>query len=200
MTQLEELVDRYEDSLGTYLVKLTGQDMTKSQNDDVSEYLHTLSDFERISDHALNLAESAREMEEKGVRFSDEAAHEMDVLRAAVSQVVSMTVTAFKDRDLELSRRVEPLEVFIDDLCDRMKMNHVERLQKGTCTISQGFVFNDIVTNCERVSDHCSNLAIAMIELSGDSFHAHAYQNSLREKNGPAFQEACEEYAKRFAI
>ena len=200
VTQLEELVDRYEDSLGTYLVKLTGQDMTKSQNDDVSEYLHTLSDFERISDHALNLAESAREMEEKGVRFSDEAAHEMDVLRAAVSQVVSMTVTAFKDRDLELSRRVEPLEVFIDDLCDRMKMNHVERLQKGTCTISQGFVFNDIVTNCERVSDHCSNVAVAMIELNSDVFQTHEYLNTLRETESDRFKDAYEEYLKRFPI
>ncbi len=198
--KLENIVDKYEDSLGTYLVKLTGREMTKRQNDDVSEYLHTLSDFERISDHALNLAGSAQELKEKGVSFSAAAAHELDVLCAAVSQVVSMTATAFRDRDLALAGRVEPLEAFIDDLCDRIKLNHVERLQRGLCTIHQGFVFNDIVTNCERVSDHCSNIAVAMIELSGDEFQTHEYLNTLRETESDRFKEAYEEYSKHFAI
>lgn len=198
--KLEDLVDKYEDSLGTYLVKLTGREMTKDQNDDVSEYLHTLSDFERISDHALNLAGNARELQEKDIHFSDAAAHELDVLCAAMGQVVSMTVTAFRERDLQLAGRVEPLESFIDDLCDRMKLNHVARLQRGTCTIHQGFVFNDIVTNCERVSDHCSNIAVAMIELSGDEFQTHEYLNTLRETESERFKTAYEEYAEHFAI
>ncbi|MBQ8954321.1 MAG: Na/Pi cotransporter family protein [Clostridia bacterium] len=197
---LENLVDKYEDSLGTYLMKLTGRELTDKQNDDVSEYLHTLSDFERISDHALNLAGSAQELKEKDVHFSAGAAHELDVLCAAVSQVVSMTVTAFRERDLSLAGRVEPLEAFIDDLCDRMKLNHVTRLQKGVCTIHQGFVFNDIVTNCERVSDHCSNIAVAMIELSGDEFQTHEYLNTLRETETDRFKVAYEEYSKHFAI
>ena len=197
---MENLVDKYEDSLGTYLVKLTGREMTQRQNDAVSEFLHTLSDFERISDHALNLAGSAQEVNEKGVRFSAGAAHELDVLSAAVSQVVSMTVTAFRENDLALAGRVEPLEAFIDDLCDRMKMNHVTRLQKGVCTIHQGFVFNDIVTNCERVSDHCSNIAVAMIELNGDEFQTHEYLNTLRETESDRFKVAYEEYSKHFAI
>ena len=197
---MENLVDKYEDSLGTYLMKLTGRELTDRQNDDVSEYLHTLSDFERISDHALNLAGSAQELNEKGVRFSPGAAHELDVLSAAVSQVVSMTVTAFRERDLNLAGRVEPLEAFIDDLCDRMKLNHVTRLQKGVCTIHQGFVFNDIVTNCERVSDHCSNIAVAMIELSGDEFQTHEYLNTVRETETDRFKVAYEEYSKHFAI
>ena len=198
--ELEELVDKYEDSLGTYLVKLTGREMTDAQNDDVSEYLHTLSDFERISDHALNLADNARELREKDVHFSPAAAHELDVLCAAMGQVVSMTVTAFRERDLALAGRVEPLEAFIDDLCDRMKLNHVVRLQRGVCTIHQGFVFNDIVTNCERVSDHCSNIAVAMIELSGDEFQTHEYLNTLRETESERFQTAYEEYSKHFPI
>ena len=198
--ELEELVDKYEDSLGTYLVKLTGREMTDAQNDDVSEYLHTLSDFERISDHALNLAGNARELREKDVHFSPAAAHELDVLCAAMGQVVSMTVTAFRERDLALASRVEPLEAFIDDLCDRMKLNHVVRLQRGVCTIHQGFVFNDIVTNCERVSDHCSNIAVAMIELSGDEFQTHEYLNTLRETESDRFKEAYEEYSKHFPI
>ena len=197
---MENLVDKYEDSLGTYLVKLTGREMTGKQKDELSEFLHTLSDFERISDHALNLAGSAQEMHEKGVAFSAGAAHELDVLSAAVSQVVSMTVTAFRERDLALAGRVEPLEAFIDDLCDRMKLNHVTRLQKGVCTIHQGFVFNDIVTNCERVSDHCSNIAVAMIELNGDEFQTHEYLNTLRETETDRFKVAYEEYSKHFAI
>jgi len=198
--EMENTVDKYEDSLGTYLVKLTGREMTDRQNDEVSKYLHTLSDFERISDHALNLAESAKELREKDVRFSKEAAHELDVLCAAMGQVVSMTVTAFRENDLNLAGRVEPLEAFIDDLCDRMKFNHVERLQRGVCTIHQGFVFNDIVTNCERVSDHCSNIAVAMIELSGDEFQTHEYLNTLRETESERFRMAYEEYAKHFPI
>lgn len=198
--RLEDDADRYEDSLGTYLIRITGQEMTTSQNEEVSEYLHTLSDFERISDHALNLAESAKELNDKDVRFSDYAKRELDVLFAAVCQIISMTITAFCEKDLKLASRVEPLEEVVDELCDKMKMNHVERLQQGICTISQGFVFNDIVTNCERVSDHCSNIAAAMIELSGDAFQTHKYVHNLQEKETPEFKEAYEEYIRRFAL
>ena len=198
--RLEDDADRYEDSLGTYLIRITAQEMTTAQNEEVSEYLHTLSDFERISDHALNLAESAKELEEKDVHFSDYARQELDVLFAAVCQIISMTITAFCEKDLKLASRVEPLEEVVDELCDKMKMNHVERLQQGICTISQGFVFNDVVTNCERVSDHCSNIAAAMIELSGDAFQTHKYVHNLQEKETPEFREAYEEYIRRFAL
>ena len=197
---LEEEGDRYEDALGTYLIRVTGHEMTVAQNEEVSKYLHTLSDFERISDHALNLAESARELFEKRLSFSEKARRELDVLFAAVSQIVSMTMTAFCEEDLSLATRVEPLEEVVDELCDQMKLNHVERLQQGICTIQQGFVFNDIVTNCERVSDHCSNIAVAMIELSRDDFRTHTYVHALQEKETPEFLEAYEEYARRFAI
>ena len=197
---LEDEGDRYEDALGTYLIRVTGHEMTVSQNEEVSKYLHTLSDFERISDHALNLAESAKELYEKRLSFSEKARRELDVLFAAVSQIVSMTMTAFCEEDLALATRVEPLEEVVDELCDQMKLNHVERLQQGICTIQQGFVFNDIVTNCERVSDHCSNIAVAMIELSRDDFRTHTYVHALQEKETPEFLEAYEEYARRFAI
>ncbi len=197
---LETLVDKYEDSLGTYLVKLTGQEMTGAQSDDVAEYLHTLSDFERISDHALNLSENAKELSEKNIRFSDNALHELEVLSAAVSHVMNITVTAFRTKDLVLAGRVEPLEEVIDNLCDQMKLNHVDRLQRGICTINQGFIFNDIITNCERVSDHCSNIAVAMIELSGNAPQTHEYTHTLRERNTQAFQDAYKEYTDRFAI
>ena len=111
-----------------------------------------------------------------------------------------MTMTAFCEGDLHLAARVEPLEEVVDELCDQMKLNHVERLQQGICTIKQGFVFNDIVTNCERVSDHCSNIAVAMIELSRDDFRTHKYVHALQEKETPEFKEAYEEYVRRFAI
>ena len=198
--KLEDDGDTYEDSLGTYLIRVTGREMTVQENEEVSKYLHTLSDFERISDHALNLAESARELHEKGLSFSPNAQKELDVLFAAVRQIVSMTMTAFCEEDLPLAGRVEPLEEVVDELCDQMKLNHVERLQQGICTIKQGFVFNDIVTNCERVSDHCSNIAVAMIELSGDAFRTHTYVHALQEKETPEFREAYEEYLRRFAL
>ena len=198
--KLEDDGDTYEDSLGTYLIRVTGREMTVQQNEEVSKYLHTLSDFERISDHALNLAENARELHEKGLSFSPNAHRELDVLFAAVRQIVSMTMTAFCEEDLPLAGRVEPLEEVVDELCDQMKLNHVERLQQGICTIKQGFVFNDIVTNCERVSDHCSNIAVAMIELSGDAFRTHTYVHALQEKETPEFREAYEEYCRRFAL
>ena len=200
VASLEELVDRYEDSLGTYLVKITGRELSTTDNEEVSEYLHTISDFERISDHALNIAQNAREMFEKKAHFSDQGQHEMDVLNAAVCQVVSMTVTAFRERDLALASRVEPLEELIDDLCDHMKLSHVERLQQGICTITQGYIFNDIITNYERVSDHCSNIAVAMIELSSETFRTHSYTHTLHEKETPEFRAAYDEYAERFAL
>ena len=153
--QQEENVDLYEDNLGTYLMKLTGREMSKAQSEKVSLFLHTLSDFERISDHSLNLAESAREIYEKDVHFSEGAKNELSVLFKAMTAVLDLTVDAFTGNDLIAASRVEPLEELIDDLCDNMKHNHVERLKQGVCTLNQGFVFNDIVTNCERVSDHC---------------------------------------------
>ncbi len=198
--EMESRADEYEDSLGTYLVKLTGHELTATQNEQISEYLHTLSDFERISDHALNLAENAQEIAEKDVRFSAGALKELETLRAAVTEVVTLAFTAFRENDLQLAARVEPLEELIDTLCDKMKFNHVERLQSGDCTISQGFVFNDIVTNCERVSDHCSNVAVAMIELSDDEFQTHEYILALKEKETPEFIAAYEQYAKKYAI
>ena len=197
---LENRVDEYEDVLGTYLAQLTGRELTAAQSTAVSEYLHTLSDFERISDHSLNLAQSAQEMHKKKESFSEDAMQELSVLSSAVCQVVSMTVTAFQENDMALAARVEPLEELIDDLCDRVKMHHIKRLQKGNCTIALGFMLNDIVTNCERVSDHCSNIAVAMIELSDDEFQTHEYLHSLREKETPEFRQAYEEYARRFVL
>ena len=198
--QLEDLVDRYEDKLGTYLVKLTGREMTGRQNDDVTKFLHTISDFERISDHARDIAETALEIHEKDAHFSDAAQRELRVITAAVTEIVSIAFDSFIGNDLEHAYRVEPLEELIDNLCDEMKLHHVERLQSGVCTLNQGFIFNDLMTNYERVADHCSNIAVAMIELAGGSFDTHEYLSSLRELRSHRFDHYFREYSTRYHL
>ena len=197
---MENAVDRYEDRLGSYLVKLTGRELTEKQNEDVSKYLHTISDFERISDHALNLAETAQEIHEKGLHFSEDAQKELRVLEATVTKVLEITVSAFVDNDMNLAGHVEPLEEVVDDLCDEMKLHHVDRLQKGHCTLLQGFVFNDLLTNYERVADHCSNVAVAMIELECDSFETHQYLSSLKDVKSAAFEGLYREYREQYHL
>ncbi len=200
VTDLEAEVDRYEDVLGTYLMKLTGREFTAQQSGEVSKFLHVISDFERLSDHALNIAESAKELHEKNLSFSGGAQHELAVIIGAVSEVTRLAVRAFENEDLAEAEKVEPLEEVIDDLCDEMKLHHVERLQKGVCTIGQGFVFNDLLTNFERVSDHCSNIAVAMLELSVGAFDTHEYLEKLREKRTQSFLAYFEDYRKTFEI
>ena len=198
--ELEDLVDRYEDKLGTYLVKLTGQELNSQQSEDLTKFLHAISDFERISDHARNIGECACEIHEKKINFSDAAARELKVMQDAVTEVVSIAVTAFTTDDIELARRVEPLEDVIDSLCDELKLHHIDRLQKGTCTLHHGFVFNDLITNYERVADHCSNIAVAMIELDSDAFDTHEYINMLMAMKDDAFKQYSEEYRQKYSL
>lgn len=200
VVEMENSVDRYEDKLGTYLVRLTGRELTPRQNESVSLFLHTISDFERISDHALNIADAAKELHEKNMAFSDEAAHELEVLQSALCEILNNTVQAFVTSDLRLAAKVEPLEQLIDGLCDEMKLHHVDRLQKGQCTLTQGFVFNDLLTNFERVGDHCSNIAVALIELESDSFDTHEYLSSVKELHSAAFDRAYEEYSRIYKL
>ncbi len=200
VSKLESSVDKYEDGLGTYLVKLTGRELTEQQNKDISVFLHTLSDFERISDHALNIAESAKEKKEKKLVFSGGAQEEMNVITSAVNEIVSIAVNAFIAGDVESAKKVEPLEEVIDDLCDKIKSHHIERLQAGECTIVPGFVLNDLLTNYERVSDHCSNIAAAMIELEADEFDTHKYLNRIKNKRSAEFEKQFEDYAERYKI
>ena len=198
--RMEDIVDRYEDKIGTYLVQLTGKELNKNQNEAVSKYLHTINDFERMSDHALNVAESAKERHEKGLVFSDEGWHEIKVLTSAVSEAVSTAIRAFTENSLELAYRVEPLEDHIDNLCDEMKLHHIDRLAKGKCTINHGYVFNDLLTDLERISDHCSNIAVAMIELESATFDTHEYINSLNALHTRAYDEYYSEYSKKYAL
>lgn len=200
VNHLEDIVDKYEDKLGTYLIHVTSRELNSEQNGAVGKYLHTINDFERISDHALNIAECAKELHEKEIVFSAQGKSELDVLVSAVSEIVETTVNAFVDNDIERAYRVEPLEELIDNLCDEMKMHHIDRLQKGLCTLHHGFVFNDLLTNLERVSDHCSNIAVAMIELESESFDAHEYINSLIEVRSHCFDEYYAEYSGKYVL
>ena len=198
--ETESVIDRYEDKLGTYLMKITSKSLSQSQSEEVSKYLHTISDFERISDHALNISEAAKEIHDKDLQFSPEACHELDVIESAVREILSIAVGAFVENDPQRAARVEPLEEIIDGLCDEMKSHHVDRLQSGSCTLNQGFVFNDLLTNYERVADHCSNIAVAIIELESDSFDTHAYLNSVRAMKSSSFARYYEEYKQEYPL
>ena len=198
--KLEDQVDNYEDALGTYLIKLTGQEMTKSQNEAVSIFLHTVPEFESISDIAMNIAIKAKEMHDNKYQFSEAANHELDVMCEAVLEVVRMTNEAFVENDISLAKRVAPLEEYIDYMRDTIKQNHVTRLKNEICLLAQGIVFNDIITNCERVSDLCSNIAVAMIEIGDESFETHEYLNTVRERQGQKFEKRYEDYKERFTL
>ena len=200
VAEREDLVDRYEDRLGTYLVKLNARELNREQNENVSKFLHTLSDFERISDHAVNLAETAEEVEDKKIVFSENARHEILVLCGAVSEILDLSISAFIDEDISKAYKVEPLEEHIDILCDEMKLRHIDRLQNGHCSLSQGFVFNDLLTNCERVADHCSNIAIAMIELNADAYDTHSYVIDLKEQRSHNFDVLYAQFAEKYKI
>ena len=198
--ETESVIDRYEDKLGTYLMKITSKSLSQSQSEEVSKYLHTISDFERISDHALNISEAAKEIHDKDLQFSPEACHELDVIESAVREILSIAVGAFVENDPQRAARVEPLEEIIDGLCDEMKSHNVVRLQSGVCTLGQGFLFNDLLTNYERVADHCSNIAVAIIELESDSFDTHEYLNSVRAMKSSSFARYYEEYKQEYHL
>ena len=196
----ENLVDEFEDKIGTYLIKLNIRELSEKQNENASKFLTTISDFERISDHAMNTAEVAQKMNEKKITFSGDALREVDVLVSAVEEILTLSVEAFENDDLDKAYAVEPLEERIDELCDEMKLHHVSRLQSGICTLDQGFAFNDLITNCERVADHCSNLAVAMIELNRDDFDTHGYILNLKELHAHRFDEYYDKYSEKYKI
>ena len=198
--QDEDLVDRYEDKIGTYLMKLNGSELSPEENERVTEYLHTLSDFERISDHAMNIRQVAQEKFEKKITFSESGDHEMAVLTGAVNEILDLSFAAFLEDDISKAYRVEPLEEHVDVLCDELKMRHIERLQAGTCSLQIGFVFNDLLTNFERVADHCSNIAVAMIELQKDEFETHDYVINLKELRSHNFDTLYNQYAEKYKI
>ena len=177
----EDKVDRYEDKLGTYLVKITQQELTSGQNKEVSKLLHTISDFERISDHAVNISQAAAELFNEKLRFSDCAVEDVELMSLIMKEIVGNVIDAFEQNKVEYAYKTEPLEELVDIYCDEMKMNHVKRVQKGECTLHQGFIFNDLLTDFERIADHCSNVAVAIIELELNVFDTHEYLINLKK-------------------
>ena len=196
----EDRIDQYEDKIGSYLVRLNAMELNRQQSGEISKILHTLSDFERIGDHAMNLAETAREIHEKKIRFSEEGQRELSVLLGAIYEILRLSFNAFSGSDTSLAYRVEPLEEHIDELCDEMKLHHVERLQTGECSIALGFVYNDLLTNLERVADHCSNVAIAVIEQEENAYDAHDYVIRLREERTHHFDAYYDEYCEKYSL
>ena len=195
---LEGIVDRYEDKIGSYLMKLTGREMTETQNKAVSQYLRAITDLERISDHAMNIAERAQELKEKKISFSDKGKKEMDTLKDAILEILSITFSCFLEDDTDEAYRVEPLEQVIDKLCQKMREKHTARLQKGKCTIGQGYVFNDLIADFERVSDHCSNIAIVIVDLMSNSLDVHELSESMHEGHPDRYDEYYEEFFSKY--
>lgn len=197
---LEERVDRYEDEIGTYLVKLAAKDLSERDSRTVSELLHCIGDFERISDHAVNIADAARKMRRKDMDFSKKAAEELAVYTEAVFEVVDVSFQAFATGQRSLAQGVEPIEEVIDELHKEINRRHMKRLRKGKCTIEMGFILSDITTSYERIADHCSNIAITMLQIEEDVFDAHEYILSMRNKNKEEFEREVFYLRDRFML
>ena len=176
----EDDTDRYEDTLGTFLVHLATQPMSEQDSVESSMLLHLIGDFERIADHAVNIIESAEELKEKGVSFTDSAKKELQTMLNAVSEIVDLTSRAFLQDDLTLARQVEPLEQVIDKLKDKLRTNHIARLQRGECSLAAGFVLSDLLTNLERVADHCSNIAGCLLDMKNERIDLHKYLGDVK--------------------
>jgi len=196
----EKAVDQYEDRLGTYLLKVNARELNAQQNINLSKFLHTITDFERISDHAMNLADSALELSEKEGAFSEEAKKELAVMEKAVERVVTMTMDAFRNNDLEEAALVEPLEEVVDKLCAQIKLNHVDRLRRGVCRFDSGFMLNDILNSFERIADHCSNVAVAMLELESESFDTHAHLRSTKHRAEDDFEKNFARFSEEYKL
>ena len=196
----EDKLDLYEDKLGTTLVQLSSKALSDPDSRKVSKQLHTIGDFERIGDHAVNLWKAAEEIHEKGIHFSPQAEDEIHTLTSALKEILDITTKAFSLDDLRIAKQVEPLEQVIDCLIADIKSNHIARLQSGHCTIEMGFVLSDILTNCERVSDHCSNIAVAQIETEQNTYQAHEYLNGVQNAGNEDFQKAFDRYRAQYRL
>ncbi len=195
----ETELDIYEDKLGTYLVKLSTCSISERDSRLIAKMLHTIGNFERLGDHAVNLSKTAEEMHLKKLSFSSWAQEEITVLKNAISEIIEITTEAYVKNDLALASRVEPLEQVIDGLTDKIRFNHIERLQRGDCTIELGFILADLLSNYERISDHCSNIAVALIEAEVDSFDTHAYLNNIKHYNDE-FKDEYNLYLTKYSI
>ncbi len=200
LIELEDITDKYEDKLGTYLVKISGNNLSATDSHEVARMLHSIGNYERISDHALNIGNLAEEMHTKGISFSSNAKHELSVISGAITEIVELTVSSFKNDDGITAKHVEPLEQVIDSLSDRLKAMHIERLQNNECTIELGFIFTDLLTNFERVSDHCSNIAVYTMQLKLDKLDVHKYLNTIKSSDNTEFVQEFSNWEQKYSL
>ncbi len=198
--KLETKVDKYEDKTSTYLVKIARNNMSARDSKVVTELLHCIGDIERISDHALNIADAAKEIYDKKASFSKKATEDIAIIRNAVSEILELATNALANDDLELAKAVEPLEQVIDRLKRKIKNGHISRLRDGECTMELGFVLSDLLTNYERIADHCSNIAVCFIEITNDSLETHRYLNQLKSGEEAEFTDMYEQYKQKYYI
>ncbi|MDO4322688.1 MAG: Na/Pi cotransporter family protein [Lachnospiraceae bacterium] len=196
----EDVIDKYEDRLGTYLVQAAKNEMQTRDSHTLSVLLHSIGDIERISDHAVSIARAAQEIYNKNLAFSEAAVCELEVFSAAVKEVVRISMEAVKTENLIMAQRVEPLEEVIDDIGDEIKQRHIDRLREGRCTIELGFILSDLTTSYKRIADHCSNIAVCLIQADKDVFGRHEYLNSLKEEDDQYFRKKFREYKAQYAL
>ena len=198
--RIENIIDKYEDKIGTYLTKVAVRELPSDLNRSVTKFLHTLTDYERISDHALNLAQSAKEIKDKNITFTSDAIREIRNITGALKRILAMVVEAFNNNDIELAYKIEPLEEIIDELCIKMKANHIARLTAGSCTLLNGYIYNDMVGDFERISDHCSNIAATMIEMEGGVLGIHTYTNDIKSRHTHNYEENYRKFKNEFNL
>lgn len=196
----ENAIDIFEDKIGSYILKISSKDLSENDSKIVSSMLHTIGDLERISDHAVNIVEAAEEMHSKKIKFSQQALRELPVIINAVSEILDMSINAFVSGDVNLAKNVEPLEDVIDQLRSDLKTRHIERLRNGKCTIELGFILQDLLTNFERVSDHCSNIAVYLIQINDNSMDTHEYMNELKKLDRSEFMDEFNDYKNKYIL
>ena len=196
----ENSIDIFEDKIGSYILKISSKDLSETDSKIVSMMLHTIGDLERISDHAVNIVEAAEEMHKKKIMFSDQAVKELKVMIKAVNEILDMSIRSFMTADVSLAKCVEPLEDVIDQLRNELKSRHIERLRSGKCTIELGFILQDLLTNFERVSDHCSNIAVYLIQINDNSMDTHEYMNELKKLDRSEFMDEFNDYSKKYIL
>lgn len=198
--KLEQDADRYEDALVTYLSKLSGKNLTEKESLSLTVMNHCISDFERISDHALNISERSKQMNKNKLKFSRKAMEELDILADSLREIISLSVNAFESGNLELARRVEPLEQVIDKLTLEEKKRHLKRVRKGKCTLELGFILSDLLTDYERVADHCSNIAVYILQSTENGFETHEYLDIMKDIGNEEFARQYKELRSQYSL
>lgn len=197
--RLEDITDKYEDQLGTYLVNISSKTLSEADSKKVSKMLHAIGDFERLGDHAVNIVKVAQELHEKKLSFSEHAQHELSILTGALTEILELTTEAYNNNNVDTAKRVEPLEQVIDQLVATIKASHIQRLQAGSCSIEMGFILSDLLNNYGRVSDHCSNVAVAVIEIAHNTFDTHQYLNNVKYSSA-SFNDIYENFNAKYYL